>query len=155
MGLCNVPATLTTIMNEELDGLIDGSYRVYLDEILIFSKAAEEHRLHVKAIIMRILDHKVYGSPKECQFLAGQDKFLEIIVSAKGFRFNPPKIKVLKDCPSSSKSVISSTESSSASIFIGEVFSSKWVAIRSALRPVIVILKLERVRNMRSCHAIG
>ena len=83
MGLCNATATFATMMNEVRDGLVDRFCTVYLDDIFIFSKTAEEHRLHVKEILQRLRDHKLYASPEECHFMAREVEFLGIIVGTK------------------------------------------------------------------------
>jgi hypothetical protein len=42
-GLCNVPATFTTIMNSMFHHESDDFVVVYIDDILVFSKSKEEH----------------------------------------------------------------------------------------------------------------
>ncbi len=66
MGLCNAPATFTTMMNEVLNGYIDRFCTVCLEDILVFSKPEEEHYEHVKKVLERLREHQLYASPKKC-----------------------------------------------------------------------------------------
>ncbi len=57
MGLCNAPASFTTMMNEVLNGYIDRFCKVYLDDILIFSRTEIEYYEHVRKILERLREH--------------------------------------------------------------------------------------------------
>ncbi len=95
MGLCNAPATFTTMMNEVLNGYIDRFCTVYLDDILIFSKNEKEHRGHVRMVLERLRQHKLYASPKKCFFMTNEVEFLGVIVSDKGLKVNPAKTEAI------------------------------------------------------------
>ena len=53
-SLTNTPATFQTYINRALRGLINDFYVIYLDDILIFSKSAEEHSEYLKLVIKRL-----------------------------------------------------------------------------------------------------
>lgn len=99
MGLCNAPATFTTMMNEVLNGLVDKICTVYLDDILIFSSSREEHIVHVKEVLERLRQHKLYASPKKCFFMTQEVEFLGIIVTDKGLKVNPEKTDIIRKWP--------------------------------------------------------
>ena len=50
-GLCNAPSTFTRLMTHVLDPLIDLFVKVYLDDICIYSKLAEEHFDHLRNVL--------------------------------------------------------------------------------------------------------
>lgn len=99
MGLCNAPATFTAMMNEVLQGYIDNFCTVYLDDILIFSNSKEDHRKHVRKVLERLKENKLYASPKKCYFMTQEVEFLGIIVSKNGLKVNPEKTSVIRNWP--------------------------------------------------------
>ena len=50
IGLTNVPASFQALMNHVLQDYIDKICKVYLDNILIYSKDPKEHDYHVKLV---------------------------------------------------------------------------------------------------------
>jgi len=53
-GLTNAPASFQRWMNEILSEYLDIFCVAYLDDILVFSQTLEEHRHHVRAILMQV-----------------------------------------------------------------------------------------------------
>jgi hypothetical protein len=70
---------------------------VYLDDVLIFSAALEEHVENVKVVLMTRSEAAMILNLEKCQFLVMEVKFLGHIVSAEGIRPDPGNIaKVLE-----------------------------------------------------------
>src|SRR5438045_7059135 len=61
-GLTNAPATFQTLMNQILRPFIDKFVLVYLDDILIYSNSAEEHREHLRLVLEALRQHTLYWS---------------------------------------------------------------------------------------------
>ncbi|KAL3992222.1 crystallin, alpha A [Sarotherodon galilaeus] len=59
-GLTNAPAVFQNLVNDVLRDFLDRFVFVYLDDILIFSKNLEEHRVHVRAVLQRLLENKLF-----------------------------------------------------------------------------------------------
>ena len=49
-GLCNAPATFTTLMNNIFHEYLDDFVIIYIDDILVYSKTAEEHAEHLEKV---------------------------------------------------------------------------------------------------------
>ena len=64
MGLCNAPATFQSLMNRIFYDCIDFFIVIYMDDILIFSKDEESHYKHLKIVLERLEENKLYVSPK-------------------------------------------------------------------------------------------
>jgi hypothetical protein len=65
---------------------------VYLDDILIYSKTAEEHDRHVKTILGALNQAGLIFNLDKCSFFAKQIKFLSHIVDAEGCRPDPANV---------------------------------------------------------------
>jgi len=99
MGLCNAPATFQSLMNNIFHDCIDDFMVIYMDDILIFSEDEESHSKHLKEVLSRLREHKLYVSPKKCEFMTNQIDFLGMLVGVDGIRVNPEKIKILETWP--------------------------------------------------------
>jgi hypothetical protein len=62
-GLTNAPAAFQTLMNSILRPYIDKFVLVYLDDILIYSNSAEEHREHLRLVLETLRKYKLYAKP--------------------------------------------------------------------------------------------
>ena len=58
LGLCNAPATSTRLMIHVLDLFIHLVVIVYLDEICIYYKSAEEHLDHLRKVLTALRENK-------------------------------------------------------------------------------------------------
>ena len=72
---------------------------VYLDEILNFSKTAEEHLHHIKTVLQILQENKLYCKLKKYEFNKTELRFVGHIVGAKGIRVDPEKISAVTDWP--------------------------------------------------------
>ena len=79
-GLCNAPATFQRAMDILLAGLRWKSCLVYLDDIIVFSRTAEEHLVHVKEILEKLQDAGVSLKLKKCRFFAETVDYLGHVV---------------------------------------------------------------------------
>ena len=53
-GLCNAPATFQRVMNQAFFDLLDKCVLIYLDDILIYSKDIEQHKLDLDVVFARL-----------------------------------------------------------------------------------------------------
>ena len=67
-GVCNAPATFKRLMQKILSGL--GSFcNVYIDDILIFSRNFDEHRLHLQEVFGWLERYFQKLHPQKCQLV--------------------------------------------------------------------------------------
>ena len=99
-GLTNAPSTFQAVMNRILqtDNLKDFVV-VYLDDILVFSKTAAEHMVHLRAVLAALRKHKLYAKLSKCEFNKSQLKFLGHIVSSSGIKVDTDKIAAIEKWP--------------------------------------------------------
>jgi hypothetical protein len=98
-GLTNAPATFQTLMNSILRPYIDKFVLVYLDDILIYSNSAEEHREHLRLVLEVLREHKLYARPLKCTFDQPEVEFCGHIVGGGVVRVLDKKVKVIKEWP--------------------------------------------------------
>ena len=96
-GLTNAPATFQRCMNSLFKHL--PFVAVYLDDILIFSKIADEHLQHIKTVLEILKSEKLYCKLKKCEFNQTKLKFVGNLVGAKGVKPDPAKIAAITDWP--------------------------------------------------------
>lgn len=80
-GLTNAPATFQRLMNSILGPYVDKFVLNLLDDILIFSKTLEEHKIHVRKVLEKLREYKLYGRLRKCTFCAREVEFLGFTVN--------------------------------------------------------------------------
>lgn len=59
-GLINAPAVFQTLVNDVLRDFLNLFVFVYLDGILIFSRTPKEHQVHVRSVLQRLLENRLF-----------------------------------------------------------------------------------------------
>ena len=67
-GLTNAPATFSRLMNSIFMEYLDKFAVVYLDDILIYSKNEEEHAEHLRLVLMKLQEYRLYAKFSKCEF---------------------------------------------------------------------------------------
>jgi len=98
-GLCNVPATFQTFMNEIFHDLLDTCVVVYLDDILVYSKTHEEHQEHLRTVLERLKQHQLRARVHKCRFLQAVVDYLGYIVGNNEVRVDPKRIAAVQSWP--------------------------------------------------------
>nr|XP_045084553.1 uncharacterized mitochondrial protein AtMg00860-like [Aegilops tauschii subsp. strangulata] len=70
---------------------------VFIDDILIYSKGEEEHKEHLRAVLQRLRDHRLYAKFSKCEFWLKQVGFLGHVLSAEGIAVDPSEVKDVFD----------------------------------------------------------
>ena len=104
-GLTNAPAAFQREMSRVFQVL--NFVLVYLDDIHVFSKTAEEHEQHLSTVLQLLWKHELYAKMSKCSFCQPSVEFLRHIVSGNGVHVNPKNIEVVKawPCPKSATEV--------------------------------------------------
>ena len=95
-ALRNAPATFQTVMNSIFSAQMHNFVVVYLDDILVFSKNAEEHEREVLQVLR---DNKLYAKLLKCDFNKSELLYLGHIVSREGLKVDPRKIEAITSWP--------------------------------------------------------
>jgi hypothetical protein len=66
---------------------------VFIDDILVYSRSEEEHDEHLRLVLQKLRDHKLYAKLSKCEFWLKQVAFLGHIVSNGGISVDPSKVQ--------------------------------------------------------------
>ncbi|WVZ58911.1 hypothetical protein U9M48_009130 [Paspalum notatum var. saurae] len=70
---------------------------VFIDDILVYSKTEAEHEQHLRIVLSRLREHKLYAKFSKCAFWLKKISFLGHVLSADGIEVDPEKVEeVLK-----------------------------------------------------------
>ena len=98
-GLTNAPNTFMRLMNDAFHPYLDKSVVIYLDDILIYSKTAEEHAIHLQEVLEVLRQNKLFAKLSKCLLAQAKVDFRGHIVSDKGIATDPQKAVAIKDWP--------------------------------------------------------
>jgi hypothetical protein len=96
-GLTNAPTTFQSVMNSIFHSYLRKFIVVYLDNILIYSKSAEEHQAHVRLVLETLRREKFYVCKAKSSFANSETRFLGHVISVEGIRPDPKKVKLVQD----------------------------------------------------------
>jgi hypothetical protein len=94
-GLTNAPAYFMYLMNFVFMTELDKFVVVFIDDILIYSKNEEEHAEHLRVVLQRLQDHKLYAKFSKCEFWLDSVKFLGHTISKEAYLWILAKYKRL------------------------------------------------------------
>jgi hypothetical protein len=96
-GLTNAPAYFMYLMNSVFMNELDKFVVVFIDDILIYSKNEAEHAKHLRIVLQRLRDHKLYAKFSKCEFWLDSVKFLGHTISKDGISVDPSKVQEVMD----------------------------------------------------------
>ena len=93
--LTNAPAAFMDLMNRVFHPYLDQFVMVFIDDILMYSKDAQEHEHHLRIVLQILRESRLFAKLSKCDFWLKEVSFLGHIVSAEGIRVDPVKIEVV------------------------------------------------------------
>jgi hypothetical protein len=67
-GLTNAPAFFMTLINKVFMEELDRFVVVFIDNIQVYSKSAEEHGQHLRVVLGKLRKHQFYAKFSKCEF---------------------------------------------------------------------------------------
>ena len=102
-GLKNAGATYQRLMNRMFKDLIGKSMEVYVDDMLVKSKTAEDHAEHLNQMFNILQKYRIKLNPLKHAFRVRLGKFLGFMENQPGIEANPEKINALLEMSSPRK----------------------------------------------------
>ena len=93
--LTNAPTTIMDLMNRVFHPYLDQFVVVFIDDILVYSKDAQEHEQHLRMVLQILREKKLFTKLSKCDFWHKEVSFLGHIVFAEGIRVDPAKIEAI------------------------------------------------------------
>ena len=84
---------MNSVFMPELDRFVI----VFIDDILVYSKNEEDHADHLRVVLQRLWDHRLYAKFSKCEFWLDSVKFLGHTISSKGICVDPSKVQEVMD----------------------------------------------------------
>jgi ribonuclease HI len=92
-GLTNASAYFMNLMNKVFMEELDRFVVVFIDVILIYSETTEEHEEHLRMVLERLRQQKLYAKFSKCAFWMEKVAFLGHVLSAEGITVDPSKVE--------------------------------------------------------------
>jgi hypothetical protein len=92
-GLTNAPSYFMYLMNKVFMEYLDKFVVVFIDDILIYSRSEEEHEEHLRLVLQKLREQRLYAKLIKCEFWMKQVAFLGHIMSKGGISVDPSKVE--------------------------------------------------------------
>jgi hypothetical protein len=92
-GLTNAPAYFMNLMKKVYMEELDRFVVVFIDDSLIYSETMEEHEEHLRVVLERLRQQKLYAKFSKCEFWMEKVAFLGHVLSAEGIAVDPSMVE--------------------------------------------------------------
>ena len=96
-GLTNAPAYFMYLMNLVFMLELDKLVVMFIDDILIYLENESDHEEHLRIVLSRLREHKLYAKFSKCEFWLIKVPFLGHILSRDGISVDPSKVQEVMD----------------------------------------------------------
>ena len=93
--LTNAPTAFMDLMNGVFRPYLHQFVVVFIDDILVYSKDAQEHEHHLRTVLQTLRENQLFAKLSKCDFWLKEVSFLGHIVSVEGIRVDPVKIEAI------------------------------------------------------------
>ena len=96
-GLKNARATYQMMMTRMFEPRLGKNIEIYIDDMVVKSKAASEHVNDLRDIFDILRRHELRLNASKCSFSVGSGKFLGYMVTHCGIEVNPDQIRAINN----------------------------------------------------------
>jgi hypothetical protein len=72
---------------------------IFLDDVIVYSKSAEEHAARLRNVLRRFHEANLQLNPEKCVFTQPQVQYLGFVLSERGISASPDKVKAIRQYP--------------------------------------------------------
>jgi hypothetical protein len=81
------------LMNKVFMEYLDKFVVVFIDDILIYSRSEEEREEHLRLVLQKLREHRMYAKLSKCEFWLKKVTFLGHVISKGGISVDPSKVQ--------------------------------------------------------------
>jgi hypothetical protein len=96
-GLTNAPTYFMNLMKNVFMDELDKFVIVFIDDILIYPKSAQEHEQHLRVVLEKLRGHKLYAKFSKYEFWLEKVAFLGHILTTEGLAVDPEKVAAVSN----------------------------------------------------------
>ena len=85
------------LMNSVFMPELDKFVVVFINDILIYSENEVDHAEHLRIVLSRLREHKLYAKFSKCEFWLSKVPFLGHVLSRDGISVDPSKVQEVMD----------------------------------------------------------
>ena len=93
--LTNAPAAFMDLMNKVFHPYLNQFVMVFIGDILVYSKDAQEHEHHLRITLQILRENQLFEKLSKCEFWLKEVSFLGHIVSTGGIRVDHATIEAI------------------------------------------------------------
>ena len=93
--LTNTPVAFMDLMNKVFEEYLDKFVIIFIDDILVYSHTMEEHELHLKIVLEKLKEKRLYAKFSKCKFCLGKVAFLGHVMSEERISIDPSKVEAV------------------------------------------------------------
>jgi hypothetical protein len=67
-GLSKAPTYYIDLMNKDFMEYLDKFVMVFINDVLVYSKDEEEHKEHLRLVLYKLQDNRLYVKLSKCEF---------------------------------------------------------------------------------------
>ena len=82
-------------MNKVFHNYLDNFIIVFIDDILVYSKTREDHEIHLRMTLERLLSEQLYTRFSKCEFWMDRVMFLGYTMSEEGVTVDPANVEAV------------------------------------------------------------
>ena len=96
-SVTNAPAQFMNMMNALLGEYLDKFVLIFLDDVLIYSANPQDHAQHLRKVLGKLQEHKLFSKASKCEMLKTSVEFLGQQISRGGMTPTKATLKAVQD----------------------------------------------------------
>ncbi|PHJ17715.1 retrotransposon ty3-gypsy subclass [Cystoisospora suis] len=98
-GLAGAPSTFERVMQNTFMKELDEYVVVYLGDVLVYSKTKEVHYDHLRVVLQRMRDARLFVGLSKCELVTQKVQYLGFVIEPGGVGPDPEKVQAVQQWP--------------------------------------------------------